>query len=85
LILWFNKPNRPDFERFVAVLTQAIVDAKRGLPDPPVTAAPDDSLTGQIRHLKQLFDDGVLSREQFEAAKNKLVGNEPGPPNISLN
>lgn len=31
-------------------------------------------LTGQLRELNDLYTAGVLTREQFEAAKNKLLG-----------
>ena len=38
----------------------------------PAAAAPD--LTAQLQQLAQLHDSGVLSDEEFSAAKAKLIG-----------
>ena len=36
----------------------------------------DQTLAGEIQKLKDLFDRGILDKDQFESAKNKLTGNE---------
>jgi hypothetical protein len=46
---------------------------------PPVAAAPPpapagDDLTSQLVDLKNLMDQGVLSPEEFQQAKAKLLG-----------
>jgi Short C-terminal domain len=50
-------------------------------PPPPVAAAPPppqaaggDDLVSQINQLKQLHDQGVLDDAEFDAAKQKLLG-----------
>ena len=46
---------------------QAVVRA----PQPPAAPAPD--LVEQLKGLKALHDDGVLSPEEFQMAKRKLL------------
>lgn len=44
-------------------------------PPPPAPAAPDpNGLTAQLTNLSQLHNAGVLSDEEFAAAKAKLLG-----------
>jgi hypothetical protein len=40
----------------------------------PPAAAPADDLTSQLMDLKNLMDQGVLSPEEFQQAKAKLLG-----------
>lgn len=40
---------------------------------PPPAAAPGDDLVGQLTKLSSLRDAGVLSPEEFDAAKAKLL------------
>jgi len=45
-------------------------------PAPPAAAAPaaaGDDLASQIGQLKSLMDQGVLTQEEFDAAKQKLI------------
>jgi len=42
-------------------------------PPPPAPAAPSPDLTAQLLQLSQLHDSGVLSDEEFAAAKQKLL------------
>jgi hypothetical protein len=67
LPLWYNNPSREKFEDFVKTLQDAI----KAAPKPQ-----DQTLAGEIVKLKELFDQGILNKEQFEAAKNRLTGNE---------
>ena len=41
---------------------------------PPPVAAPDDSLTAELERLATLRDRGLLSDEEFTAAKGRLLG-----------
>lgn len=38
-----------------------------------------DNLAGQLTSLKQLLDSGVLTKKEFELAKNRLLGNTDKP------
>jgi hypothetical protein len=40
----------------------------------PVEQAPEVDLTSQLQQLAQLHDSGVLSDQEFAAAKQKLLG-----------
>ena len=51
----------------LAAQRQALADA----PQPPAAPAPD--LVEQLKGLKALLDDGVLSPEEFQMAKRKLL------------
>jgi hypothetical protein len=41
---------------------------------PPPPAPPDDSLTAELERLATLRDRGVLTDQEFVAAKGKLLG-----------
>jgi len=41
---------------------------------PPPAPAPGEDLTAKLQELAQLHDSGVLSDEEFAAAKAKLLG-----------
>jgi hypothetical protein len=43
-------------------------------PPPPAAAPAGDDLTSQLMDLKGLMDQGVLSPEEFQQAKAKLLG-----------
>jgi hypothetical protein len=43
-------------------------------PPPPAAAPAGDDLTSQLVDLKNLMDQGVLSPEEFQQAKAKLLG-----------
>jgi hypothetical protein len=55
------------------------LDAQQPAPSPPPAAAPPPAAGGgtdiatQLQNLAQLRDQGVLSPEEFEAAKQKLL------------
>ncbi len=70
LPLWFNNPTRAEFEKFVEQLKTSIEVAQKAQPL-------GISLSAELVRIKELFDQGTLDKEQFEAAKNRLVGNEP--------
>ncbi len=41
---------------------------------PPPAAAPEDDATAQLQNLAQLHAQGVLTDEEFAAAKAKILG-----------
>ena len=41
---------------------------------PPPAAAPEDDATAQLQNLAQLHSQGVLTDEEFAAAKAKILG-----------
>ena len=43
-------------------------------PPPPPAAAPEDEATAQLQNLAQLHSQGVLTDEEFAAAKAKILG-----------
>ena len=43
-------------------------------PPPPPAAAPEDDSTAQLQNLAQLHTQGVLTDEEFAAAKAKILG-----------
>ena len=43
-------------------------------PPPPPAAAPEDDSTEQLQNLAQLHAQGVLTDEEFAAAKAKILG-----------
>lgn len=46
----------------------------RSQPSPtPIVDAGEEKLTKQLRELKMLLDDGVLSKEEYEQQKSKLL------------
>ena len=69
LPLWFNNPSQGSFEDFVSVFRESIKTAQTIRPD-------NQTLAGEIEKIKELLDRGILDRNQFESAKNRLTGNE---------
>ena len=43
-------------------------------PPPPVAAPAEDDATAQLQNLAQLHQQGVLTDEEFAAAKAKILG-----------
>lgn len=43
-------------------------------PVPAPVAAPSNDLTGQLTELKNLLDQGILTQDEFEAKKKKILG-----------
>jgi hypothetical protein len=41
---------------------------------PPAEAAPEDEATAQLKNLAELHSQGVLTDEEFAAAKAKVLG-----------
>jgi Short C-terminal domain len=57
-----------DEERRKRAQRQAVVHA------PQAPAAPRPDVVQQLKDLKALHDDGVLSPEEFQTAKRKVLG-----------
>ena len=67
------------YEQGAADAQQAMTQQQAYAPPPPpppapAAAAPGSDLTAQLQQLAQLHTAGVLSDEEFAAAKQKLLG-----------
>ena len=49
-------------------------DAQQAAPPPAPAAAPEDDATAQLQNLANLHAQGVLTDEEFAAAKAKALG-----------
>ena len=70
---WDSQPSRPRFQQLLFAIA--------GLALLPATAAtvmrvlpPEDDATAQLQNLAQLNKQGVLTDEEFAAAKAKILG-----------
>jgi len=67
-------------QRIADLEAQQAASAPQAAPPPPMAAPPPaaapagDDLTSQLMDLKNLMDQGVLSPEEFQQAKAKLLG-----------
>ena len=50
------------------------LEAQRRAAVRPATSAPGPDVVEQLKDLKALLDDGVLSPEEFQMAKRKVLG-----------
>lgn len=66
----FTKKQQSEFENLRAALDQAI--AAQHAPSAPAAATPA-SLADELAKLAQLRDQGILSHEEFEAQKARLL------------
>jgi Short C-terminal domain len=76
----FRRPRpRTDQDLYNYQLQQAFSATRQVPAYTPATAAPADDLA-RLKELAQLHDTGVLSDDEFAAAKAKLLGlDEDGP------
>jgi len=71
---------QPLKQRIADLEAQQAAAAPQAAPPPPMAAPPPaaapagDDLTSQLMDLKNLMDQGVLSPEEFQQAKAKLLG-----------
>jgi len=73
LRLWFNEPEPVVFGSFCKTLTTAAEDAQKNKPLNTSALSPQ-KLAEEIRELQKLRESKVLSDEEFERAKAKLLG-----------
>lgn len=64
-------------QKFVKVVNDYLIDFRENRERLSNTGL--DSLVGQLTSLKQLLDSGVLTKKEFELAKNRLLGNNSKP------
>ncbi len=69
ILLWHGKPPREACDGFVHELETRINAAVARA----IESQPRDSMAGEIRALKKLVTDGLLSEAEFEKAKQKLL------------
>jgi hypothetical protein len=61
------------YEKYAAEEQAAAAQQQQYAPPPPPAEAEDDS-TAQLQNLAQLHSQGVLTDEEFAAAKAKILG-----------
>ena len=69
LMPWFENPDRQSFEAFIKALTQRI--ERSGSPTGTPTPA---SMEQELRSLKKMMDEGLISAEEFEELKRRTLG-----------
>lgn len=72
----FTKNQETDFLKFRDVIEKAIIE--RSSPQVIVSAAAGPSKLDQLKQLGELRDSGVLSPEEFEIEKNKVMNSDAG-------
>lgn len=65
-----NKPSKKEFSAFVSKLEACINTAHQKM-----NIAADKQLTGEMKTLRRLADEGVLARSDYETAKSFLLSN----------
>lgn len=66
----FTRKQQPDFERLRQAMEQAQAAAQRGYQ--PAVAPP--SVSDELAKLGQMYQQGLLSPEEFAQAKRRLIG-----------
>jgi hypothetical protein len=69
---WIGKPNPQEFDRFIECLVDRIEAASEN-----AAKKGQESFANEIRGLKKLVDEGMLTQEEFEIAKKKLLSPPP--------
>jgi hypothetical protein len=73
---WYNNPNKEKFENFITYLKKRISEAisNQITLNQQAQVRSSDTIAGEILGLKKLLDDGILTPEEFEKAKAKVLG-----------
>lgn len=72
LVFWRDKPNKETFAAFIDQLNDKLSKQKNGY----VNAAQEAGMTSEIRKLHELWEQGILSEEEFKAGKARILGIE---------
>ena len=75
VVLFTGKPDQATFNDFLAEFAKRITEATKAK-EKEIGAVPG-GLAHEIRELKKLRDEGLLSHEEFKQAKAKLLDMEP--------
>ena len=78
LVLFYDKPNKEAFDSFVAALKNTLTKFQNVIPN----AA--QALTADLREFARLRDDGIMSNEEFEETKRKLLATLDSPSGIGF-
>ncbi len=68
IILATGKPTKKEFLLFINTLEKRIKNFRQHM-----DIADDKQLTGEMKMLRRLSDDGVISKKHYESAKSKLL------------
>lgn len=71
-VITFNRTQEPPFREFHNFLLNALKEYDSV--GPPQDQLKQNSLADEIRELKQLLDEGLLTIEEFESAKKSILG-----------
>jgi hypothetical protein len=63
----FSRQNEPDFEQLQEAIELAIVAAR------PLSGSSSNSLTDELTRLGQLKEAGVITGDEFQAIKTRLI------------
>jgi len=80
LILHSDLPDEEAFRAFKSELEKQIKDAADRYGHPEIT----DSIAKQVTDLHHLFERGILSESELEAAKKRVLSNETDPRTIGF-
>jgi Tfp pilus assembly protein FimV len=61
-------------QQMAAMQQQAAAQPQQYAPAPAPAAAPSNDMMAQLQQLAQMKDAGILTEEEFQAAKAKLLG-----------
>lgn len=77
---------RKSAQKFVKVVNDYLMKFReqRESSVAPKSSSQLDGLAGQLTSLKQLLDSGALSKEEFQAAKGRLLGMKSGSDDGSI-
>jgi len=78
LVLHNNVPNEKEFSSFVETLKATVKKFQY------VPFAQTDTTVAELREFARLRDDGILTNEEFEDAKRKLLANVNSPSKIGF-
>jgi len=68
-----NQPSKKEFKKFIEQLENRIKKFRKHM-----NIDEEKQLTGEMKMLRRLSDDGVISKSDYEAAKNKLFSGFDG-------
>ena len=77
---WYGVPNQASFDAFIQEVTNRINAAIARV----TQTQSNDTMSGEIRALKKLCDDGLLTTDQYEKAKQKLIESPKERPPIGF-
>lgn len=66
--------NAQEIMSLLQLIANKVCEKKAAAQNPPVVVMQSVSAVDEIRKLKELLDDGIISQDEFEAKKKQLLG-----------